>query len=166
MKRIIFGITLLTALSAFSGNSIETYTPKNSAQKDQLVKIARESIGGKLIYAGKENRSIQNKLRTFASTKEIASLQSFTLEDDSERFITCTSRVIGKISKESLQFNSPSYDGFLAQLVEANPDAKAPLVVMGCEDHPLSTNIIGGDFAGTIMFEIDNDGNIIKALKE
>ena len=163
MHKFLVTLALLGSMSAMA----KSYIPKNQDQKDQLTATAQQSLRYDQVENYVEiNSKIQGKLRRAGLSKsEIKQNVSF-LVANSEQFINCNSRIVEEITEEAIIFGSAHYDSFLTEVVENNPDAKAPLVLMSCNIYSYDLGSMDEDFAGKVLFEIDELGNITRHLKD
>lgn len=164
MQKMILGFTLLVSISV----QAKSYIPKTQDQKDQLTLAAQQSLRYDAVESYVEiNSKIQGKLRRSGVSKsEIKQNVSFLVANNSEQFINCHSRIVEEITEEALILGSASYDSFLTEVIEINPDARAPLVLMKCNIYTYDLRSLDEDFAGKILFEIDGEGNISRMLKD
>ncbi len=163
MQKFILGFALLVSISV----QAKSYIPKNQDQKNQLTAVAQQSLRYDAVESYVEiNSKIQGKLRRSGVSKsEIKQNVSF-LVANLEQFINCNSRIVSEITEEALILGSASYDSFLTEVVENNPDAKAPLVLMKCNIYSYDLGSMDEDFAGKVLFEIDSEGNISRTLND
>lgn len=164
MQKVILGFALLASVSI----QAKSYIPKNQDQKNQLTAVAQQSLRYDTVERYVEiNSKIQGKLRRSGVSKsEIKQNVSFLVANNDEQFINCNSRIVEEITEEAIILGSASYDSFLTEVVENNPDAKAPLVLMKCNIYSYDLRSLDEDFAGKILFEIDAEGNISRTLKD
>lgn len=163
MQKVILGFALLASISV----QAKSYIPKNQDQKNQLTAVAQQSLRYDTVESYVEiNSKIQGKLRRSGLSKsEIKQNVSF-LVANLEQFINCNSRIVEEITEEALILGSANYDSFLTEVIEINPDAKAPLVLMKCNIYSYDLGSMDEDFAGKILFEIDKENNITKLLND
>jgi hypothetical protein len=164
MQKVILGFALMASISV----QAKSYIPKNQDQKNQLSTVAQQSLRYDAVESYVEiNSKIQGKLRRSGLSKsEIKQNVSFLVADNIEQFINCHSRIVEEITEEALILGSANYDSFLTEVVENNPDAKAPLVLMKCNIYSYDLRSMDENFAGLILFEIDDEGNISRTLKD